>query len=656
MENTICKSLTSLAIRKFIIKSIDSTLKDIKLVYIGNQTKKTKEILKKIEINEFNNNYNSTEIKKAIDKKDITELLKSSEHKHLDTIIPNYIKKLGNMVDYNVFFIYTYIEDHLPIEHIRILLYETIKKDVLPMTQQDDNLYLPYNMLLYHYPKSINFDYFTEHINFIFGKDNKIINNDKTNKTNKTKTSNTNDNGNNNANDIDNANEDDNISDSIEDSFSFSFDNQNNSNINKVLSNEHFFNNLYKITFMNKYEIINKLKELLPNKYKKEEPSIITNEEFDYESCLQNEDLQYLLLNTPIILTTQYSTTFKTTQSSYFGYKNIDYIISNYKKYSSIKNKQPYPSDIKNLDKKQLDIFKDTIELLKFKLIDDSRDIIDTNFLYLNLNHYNKAINDDYFIILKNDIDTIDKEIKTISTLDKTFITIKNVLGNFYFPEEFEKKIKKTKQDYKFIADKLKLNDYTMDLFNNNSIIINDCYCEDMVFDTLSNKLNTSYNLDQLFNLYTTDYYNPIIKLYKNNIENNVKLYKSSIKSIPLDELKKILTNYKYKNKNDKMNKHSNYIEFIWRIPYINGTNQSTDKQFIIITILFYENGYIVADFNTLDSKITLNKDLTHYFKYLKKTIKNIKKIIKIKFLKNPSLLNLLTENSKLITYCKINV
>ena len=81
MENTICKSLTSLAIRKFIIKSIDSTLKDIKLVYIGNQTKKTKEILKKIEINEFNNNYNSTEIKKAIDKKDITELLKSSEHK-----------------------------------------------------------------------------------------------------------------------------------------------------------------------------------------------------------------------------------------------------------------------------------------------------------------------------------------------------------------------------------------------------------------------------------------------------------------------------------------------------------------------------------------------------------------------------------------------
>ena len=95
--------------------------------------------------------------------------------------------------------------------------------------------------------------------------------------------------------------------------------------------------------------------------------------------------------------------------------------------------------------------------------------------------------------------------------------SIKNILGNFYFPEEFEKRIKKSKQDYKIIGDKLKLNDYHMDLFNNNSIIVNDCYCEDMVFDTLSNKLNTTYNLEQLFNFYTTDYYNPIIKLYKNN-------------------------------------------------------------------------------------------------------------------------------------------
>ena len=130
MENTICKSLMSLGIRKFIIKSIDPTIKDIKLIYIGNQSKKTREILKKIEINEYNNDYNNdyniNEIKKVIDKKDISELLKSSEHKHLETIIPNYIKKLGNMIDYNVFFIYTYIEDNLPIEHIRILLYETI--------------------------------------------------------------------------------------------------------------------------------------------------------------------------------------------------------------------------------------------------------------------------------------------------------------------------------------------------------------------------------------------------------------------------------------------------------------------------------------------------------------------------------------------------
>ena len=59
MENTICKSLTSLGIRKFIIKSIDPIIKDIKLIYIGNQSKKTKEILKKIEINDYNNEYNN---------------------------------------------------------------------------------------------------------------------------------------------------------------------------------------------------------------------------------------------------------------------------------------------------------------------------------------------------------------------------------------------------------------------------------------------------------------------------------------------------------------------------------------------------------------------------------------------------------------------
>ena len=268
MENTICKSLTSLGIRKFIIKSIDPTIKDIKLIYIGNQSKKTREILKKIEINEYNNDYNNdyniNEIKKVIDKKDISELLKSSEHKHLETIIPNYIKKLGNMIDYNVFFIYTYIEDNLPIEHIRILLYETIKKDVLPITKQDDNLYLPYNMLIYHYPKSINFDYFTEQINFIFSKDTKIINsikntndNKDTNENNvennvrnnnknnnKNNTKNNNKKNNKNTSDKDEDEDEDDITNRMEDSSAFDYDNQTNSNINKVLSNDHFFNNL----------------------------------------------------------------------------------------------------------------------------------------------------------------------------------------------------------------------------------------------------------------------------------------------------------------------------------------------------------------------------------------------------------------------------
>ena len=208
MENTICKSISSLAIRKFIIKSIKLNTKDIKLIYIGNQSKKTKELLKKIEINEYNDNYNSNEIRKAIKEKDISLLLKSSEHKYLETIIPNYIKKIGDFENYNNFFIYTYIEDNLPIEHIRILLYETIKTDILPIIQQDDNLYLPYNMLIYHYPRAINFDYFTQLINFIFKKDSKTFKK-KNSKDNKDKEDNDLEN-NNSDNDNNNNNNDNN--------------------------------------------------------------------------------------------------------------------------------------------------------------------------------------------------------------------------------------------------------------------------------------------------------------------------------------------------------------------------------------------------------------------------------------------------------------
>ena len=220
MDTILCKSLASLAIRKFIIKNINPSQKELKLVYIGNHSKKTKEILKKIEINEYNTNYGTNEIKQAIAKKDISLLLKASEHKHLETIIPNYIKKIGNLTDYNVFFIYTYIEDSFPIEHIRILLYETIKKDVLPIIQQDDNLYLPYNMLIYQYPKSISFSYFTEQINFIFRKDNKLINYKKEIKNKKKNNKNTN--NSNYLNNVDNT-----ISNDDDD------DNDNNDNVMK---------------------------------------------------------------------------------------------------------------------------------------------------------------------------------------------------------------------------------------------------------------------------------------------------------------------------------------------------------------------------------------------------------------------------------------
>ena len=44
MESKICTSIVTIPIFKFIIKSIDNDIKDTKLIFIGYQTDKTKDI------------------------------------------------------------------------------------------------------------------------------------------------------------------------------------------------------------------------------------------------------------------------------------------------------------------------------------------------------------------------------------------------------------------------------------------------------------------------------------------------------------------------------------------------------------------------------------------------------------------------------------
>ena len=71
----------------------------------------------------------------------------------------------------------------------------------------------------------------------------------------------------------------------------------------------------------------------------------------------------------------------------------------------------------------------------------------------------------------------------------------------------------------------------------------------------------------------------------------------------------------------------------------------------IIITINFYNNGYIISHFDTNEIKLNIDSKLNGYFEYLKNTIKEIKKIINIKYLKLPNLSILLNETSKMINY-----
>ena len=170
MDKNICDSIKTLSILKFIIKSINPDILNIKLIFVGPQTDKTKDILQKIEKKKIKEDVSKD--KSIEDKsKDLNtymhSILSASENKYLEKIIPYYITKFGNISHYNVFFIYKFIEENLPIEHVRIILYETIKKYILPKTKQNENVYLPTHMLLYKYPKTMSFKYFIEQINYI---------------------------------------------------------------------------------------------------------------------------------------------------------------------------------------------------------------------------------------------------------------------------------------------------------------------------------------------------------------------------------------------------------------------------------------------------------------------------------------------------------
>ena len=167
----ICKSLKSLTIVKFIIKSINIDDLDTKIIFIGKYNDNIKKIIKKLEskntkdiknvkdtnILNYEMNYESNyEINNNIkdNEKYIKSILSEKEINELESIIPHFTIKIGNIKSYNTHFIYQYIESNLSIEHIKIIIYETLKTHIYKSSSISNlQKYLPLNILIYKYSK-----------------------------------------------------------------------------------------------------------------------------------------------------------------------------------------------------------------------------------------------------------------------------------------------------------------------------------------------------------------------------------------------------------------------------------------------------------------------------------------------------------------------
>ena len=143
----ICKSIMSLAIIKFIIRNVNPDEPEIKLIFVGQCSASIKNILTKLE----------KQLK-----------LNQTEHRDLEVAIPFYTTKFGSLENYNVFFIYKYMEENISIYHTRIILYETIKER-LGSKLDDIHEYVPEQLLIYKYSRNMDYQhYITNYLLIIF--------------------------------------------------------------------------------------------------------------------------------------------------------------------------------------------------------------------------------------------------------------------------------------------------------------------------------------------------------------------------------------------------------------------------------------------------------------------------------------------------------
>ena len=133
---SICESLNALSINKIIIRNININELEDKFIFVGYRELNIINILNKLEAKQTLNNADATQLDKAI---------------------PSFNKKVGNLKDYNIYFIYHYLEENFNINHASIIIYEAIKNKI--GNKLHNNIYNlhPHNILLYKYSKNIDY-------------------------------------------------------------------------------------------------------------------------------------------------------------------------------------------------------------------------------------------------------------------------------------------------------------------------------------------------------------------------------------------------------------------------------------------------------------------------------------------------------------------
>jgi hypothetical protein len=582
-ELNICKSINSLSIVKVILKNPGRN--DNHGHDHSNPSKKESTETKLIFVG-----YRSDNIKTILAKLEKHQKISDKENRELETAIPNYRKKFGTLEHYNVYFVYKYIEENLPLKHFKTLLFETIK-NYFTTAAIDTNgsyesyeSYYPHHMLIYKYSRTINYKYYINIINYIFENEH-------------------------------------------------------------TMDNKAFFSRLYKLTFMDKSEISQNIKSILADKYKSipaTEIEFINHETYNYNDYLYNDDLYHLILNIPNIISIKYNYNFKETIHNYYGYQHIIQLLNHITTETNrIDRAAKDAKDIKDAYQGSSDKEKEDTNDQSSKGDDNDNDNRKIRFfLEYNLNndsdyndgqtlsYFNKTVNNEYFILSYADLKPI---------LTKT-------MAKFYFPDaenEGFQNTRKLESTNREIYNHLRLNTIRKHIYNDEIMSIGKCYCRNIVFDSLSDDINIKYNLDNIYNNISTNYHLlPVIKYFRDGEFKYIKINKNFLQKHSYQEINKLLVSNDLLTIGTKLITNTmNYIQYKWRI--------SKD---IIITINFYENGYSIIYFND-EQNLQIGKSLFEYLEIVKHTIKMIKKTINAKKLILPNINNVFNEYTDRINY-----